>query len=138
MIFATIGAKWSDTVSARFREGEPLDGYMLNELGNAVLERWSRRIEALVRISARSRGMRAGSPISPGHSDFPLTFQPVLAELAEPQSVGIELTSGGMLAPVKSLSMLIGIGQGLRRWTRSRGLPRMSLLCQVQAPRPAP
>ncbi len=119
VIFATIGALWSDTVSACFREGEPLDGYLLNELGNAALECWSRRIEALVRLSARSRGRCAGSPISPGHSDFPLTFQPVLAELAEPQSVGIELTSGGMLAPVKSLSMLIGIGQGLRRWTRT-------------------
>jgi hypothetical protein len=119
VIFATIGAVWSDTVTARFREGEPLDGYLLNELGNAVLERWSRRIEALVRMSARSRGLRAGSPIAPGHSDFPLTFQPVLAELAQSHFAGIEITSGGMLAPVKSLSMLIGIGQGLRRRTRS-------------------
>jgi hypothetical protein len=119
VIFATIGVAWSDAVSARFRQGGSLDGFLLDELGTAVLERWSRRIEALVRMSARSRGQRAGSPVEPGHPGLPLAVQSVLAELVESHSVGIEITSGGMLTPVKSISMLIGIGNGLRRWSRA-------------------
>jgi hypothetical protein len=124
VVFATIGAAWSDAISAYFQRGDTLGGYLLDEIGVAVLERWSRRIEALIRMSARSSGQRAGSPIEPGHPDLPLTVQPTLAELAECGSVGITLTSGGMLAPVKSISMLIGIGSGLPRWSHAAACRR--------------
>jgi hypothetical protein len=124
VVFATIGAAWSDAISAYFQCGDTLGGYLLDEIGVAVLGRWTRRIEALIRMSARRSGQRAGSPIEPGHPDLPLTVQPTLAELAECGSVGITLTSGGMLAPVKSISMLIGIGSGLPRWSQAAACRR--------------
>lgn len=120
VVFATIGARWSEATSACFQRGDALGGYLLDEIGTAVLERLTRRLEAMVRIDARSRGRCAGSPIEPGHPGLPLSLQPVLAELAKVETAGIRVTSSGMISPPKSISMLIGIGQGLRRWTRAQ------------------
>jgi hypothetical protein len=120
VIFATIGAAWSEATRAYFQRGDALEGYLLDEIGTAVLERLSLRIEAMLRLNAHAQGLRAGSPIEPGHVVLPLTLQPMLAELAQVQTAGISVTSGGMISPSKSLSMLIGVGQGLRRWTRAQ------------------
>jgi hypothetical protein len=120
VVFATIGARWSEATSACFQRGDALDGYLLDEIGTAMLERLSLRLEAMIRMDARSRGRYAGSPIEPGHAGLPLSLQPMLAQLAEVQTAGIAITSSGMISPPKSFSMLIGIGQGLRRWTRAQ------------------
>jgi hypothetical protein len=120
VVFATIGAAWSEATKACFQRGAALDGYLLDEIGTAVLERLSLRLEALLRMNARSRGLCAGSPIEPGHAVLPLTLQPLLAELAQVESAGIAVTSGGMISPPKSFSMLIGIGAKMRRWTRAQ------------------
>lgn len=120
VLFATIGAAWSEAVKASFQCGNALDGYLLDEIGTAVLERLSLRLEAVIRMDARARGLEAGSPIEPGHAGLPLTLQPMLAELAQAESAGIRVSSGGMISPPKSISMLIGIGQGLQRWTRAQ------------------
>jgi len=118
IVFVTLGAAWSDAVSTCFRHDEPLQGFLLDEIGTTLLERLSRRLEAMVRLSARQRGLEAGSPVQPGQPALPLSAQPLLAETAEASSIGIEVTATGMLTPVKSLSMIIGLGQGMRRQTQ--------------------
>lgn len=120
VIFATIGPAWNETTSACFQRGDALEGYLLDEIGTSVLELLSLRLVAMLRMSARSQGRRVGSPIEPGHTGLPLTLQPLLAELAEAQTAGITITSGGMISPPKSFSMLIGIGAGVGRWTRAQ------------------
>jgi hypothetical protein len=118
IVLVTLGAAWSEAVAACFRRDEPLRGYLLDDIGTTLLERLSRRLEAMARLSAHRRGLQAGSPRQPGQPGLPLSAQPLLAELAEARSIGIEVTATGMLAPVKSLSMIIGIGHGLPRWTQ--------------------
>jgi hypothetical protein len=118
IIFITLGAAWSDAVAACFRNDQPLHGFLLDEIGTTLLEQLSRRAQATVRLSARQRGLEAGSPVQLGQPGWPLSAQPLLAELAEARSAGIEVTATGMLAPVKSVSMMIGIGHSLRRWTQ--------------------
>jgi len=120
VVFVTVGAALSEASSAYFQRGDALEGYLLDEIGTAVLERLSLRLEAMLRMNARSRGRRSGSPIEPGHAELPLALHPMLAELAEVETAGITVTSGGMISPLKSQSMLIGIGEGLRRWTRAQ------------------
>jgi hypothetical protein len=120
IVFVTLGPAWGETVAASFRNDEPMRGYLLDEIGTTLLEQLSRRALAMVRLTARQRGLEAGSAIQLGQPGWPLSAQPLLAELAEAHSAGIDVTAAGMLSPVKSLSMIIGIGQGLRRWTQNQ------------------
>jgi len=117
IVCISLGKNWSDAVATCFRNDELLRGFLLDEIGTTLLERLSRRVEAVVRLVAHQRGLQAGSPVRPGQTGWPLSVQARLAELAEARSAGIEVTSSGMLMPVKSLSMIIGIGHGLRRWS---------------------
>jgi len=120
VIFATVGAAWGNAISAYFKCGDALSGYLLDEIGTAVLERFSLRLEALLRMTAHAQGLRSGSPFEPGHTGLPLTLQPMLGEVAKIQTAGMSVTSTGMISPSKSTSMLIGIGAGARRWTRAQ------------------
>ena len=119
VVFVTVGAAWSEASTASFQRGDALRGYLLDEIGTNVLERLSLRVEALIRMAARASGRRAGSPIEPGHAVLPLALQPMLAQLAQVQTAGIAITDGGMISPPKSISMLIGIGGNVRRWTHA-------------------
>jgi len=117
--FATIGSSWAEATSALFRHGDAVAGCLLDEVGTRILGLLARRIEARIRIEARRQGLCSGSPLEPGQPGLSLTVQPLLAELVDARSAGIEVTPHGMLLPAKSFSMLIGIGASMRRWPRA-------------------
>lgn len=133
IVFATLGAAWSAAVSACFTRGEVLRGFLLDEIGTAALERLSSRLQAGIRLSARRRGQQAGSPLEPGQPGLPLNAQFLLAQLADVGSAGIHVTPAGMLSPVKSISMIVGLGQGLRRWTRTQACRECPSWTQCQS-----
>ena len=55
-------------------------------------------------------GVYLTAPFSPGYGDWPLAAQAqVLALLDAPRRLGLTLTAGGMLAPEKSVTALVGL-----------------------------
>ena len=55
-------------------------------------------------------GVYLTAPFSPGYGDWPLAAQvQVLALLDAPRRLGLTLTAGGMLAPEKSVTALVGL-----------------------------
>jgi len=130
--FATIGSTWGEAASVSFRHGDAVAGCLFDEVGTRILGLMARRIEALIRIEARRQGRCSGSPLEPGQPGLSLTVQPLLGELADARSAGIEVTPHGVLLPTKSFSMLIGIGTSMRRWPRAEMCRecRSSVRCQ--------
>lgn len=54
------------------------------------------------------------SRFSPGYGDWPLTDQEKIFRLLElPKKIGLTLTAGGLMAPIKSVTAVIGINHGL-------------------------
>jgi hypothetical protein len=117
--FATIGEPLGLEAAACFARGDAVAGLLLDQIGTAALHRLGRRLEAGIRLAARRSGRRAGSPLHPGDAGLPLTIQAGLAAVADAGSAGIRVTATAMLAPAKSLSMVIGIGDGARRWSQA-------------------
>ncbi|MDD3718135.1 MAG: hypothetical protein PHP28_05665 [Actinomycetota bacterium] len=116
----TIGQGLEDRVREHFENGEQMRGLMLDGIGSAAVDVLS--IEACHRVmqSLSARGAAVSSPVNPGMPGLPLTEQAHILELARAGEIGVSLTSGGMLVPRKSASMVIGVGENMPRWTQEQ------------------
>lgn len=87
--------------------------FALDQLGNELLMYSSRWVHLQVRAAARQKGLSISEPLSPGGRGLSLDQQTVVVDLAGGDRLGVSVTDQGMLYPVKSRSMVIGLGVGL-------------------------
>lgn len=120
----TLGAALENRVSEWFALSERLRGVVLDEIGTLVLYRLSDRLEAFLQKEAETLRLEASGVLNPGEDGFDLLEQAKVAQLAGGESIGVSVTSTGMLLPRKSLSMLIGFGTRMPRWSRGERCTR--------------
>jgi hypothetical protein len=113
----TIGGAVEKRVSERFAAGDRLRGVMLDEIGTLALFRLSDRLESEIQAEAARLGFEAGGALNPGEDGFDISQQAPIVELANGASIGIS-NAAAMLLPRKSISMLVGIGLRMPRWSR--------------------
>lgn len=85
----------------------------LDRLGNELLMYTARQIMLMVRAEARRQGLSVGDAISPGGRGLLLDQQGTVVALTDGAQLGVSVSDQGMLLPVKSRSMVIGVGPGL-------------------------
>jgi hypothetical protein len=91
---------------------------LLEEVANAVLFETSNRLQSLAEEQAAEMGLRASGPISPGnHEGFGLEHQTTLLALAGAENIDITLTQSGQMIPIHSISVVIGLGKRVHKWT---------------------
>jgi hypothetical protein len=100
---------------------------LLDGIGSAAVDSLAEEFCGFVTNEASSRGYEAGGPINPGMPGFPITAQWRLLELVPAQEIGVSLTSSGMMIPRKSVSMVMGIGPQMAKWSRAEVCARCSL-----------
>jgi hypothetical protein len=123
----TIGPKLEKQVTGYTSRGEPLRGMLLDGIGSAAVDSLMKEVCKCIASEASSRGYEASSPISPGMPGLPITEQWQLLKLISAQEIGVSLTSAGIMVPRKSVSMVIGIGPQMARWTRAEVCARCHL-----------
>lgn len=104
----TIGAELENFAAAQksMALGLALDG-----LGNAAVTLVGQQVCERIGGRAQVQGLMAGAPLSPSEPEWPVeTGQPQVFALADPAAAGVRLTEGGMMAPKKSISFVVGIG----------------------------
>jgi len=127
VVVCTIGPKLEKQVTDYINGGEPLRGMLLDGIGSAAVDSLSREVCKFITGEASSRGYQASSPISPGMPGLPITEQWQLFKLVPAREIGVSLTSSGIMVPLKSASMVIGIGPKMTTWTRAEVCARCSL-----------
>jgi hypothetical protein len=127
VVVATIGPGLEEQASDYTQNGEALRGMMLDGIGSAAVDALVPKILKAIAAGVSSRGYEISSPVNPGMPGFPLTEQWNLLELAKAGEIGVSLTSSGILVPRKSVSMVIGIGSKMTRWTQAEVCARCSL-----------
>jgi hypothetical protein len=85
----------------------------LDEVGNELLMYAARSAAVAVRKEARQLGMTVGDSFIPGGHGLPLDQQEKVLNLAGGRRLQVSATPRGMLFPLKSRSMIVGIGAGL-------------------------
>jgi hypothetical protein len=114
----TIGNRLEMRVKKYIDINEPLSALIMDGIGSAAVDMLSEEACNLIASAASSRGYMAGSPISPGMQGLPITDQKHLFKLIPAGEIEVSLTDSGTMIPLKSVSMIMGLGTEMKRWKR--------------------
>jgi len=120
MAVGSIGPALDHLARDWFANGREPEAFILGEIGNLAVGKLGDRIPLSVADWAASRGLETSGALSPGGTGVDLSAQRVVVEVASAERIGVELTSACMLVPMKSVSMVIGLGHGLPTWTHAQ------------------
>lgn len=117
---ATLGSGLERKVTSLFADRKRTLALALDQLGNELLHALSRRLQDSMWVMARRLGLTLAGELRPGDPGLALQAQGSLLRLAAAERIGVQVTSGQALQPLKSVSVLLGAGAGLPRVSWSR------------------
>ena len=123
----TIGPRLEKQVTDYTSQGELLRGTLLDGIGSAAVDLLTEKVCKFIAGEASSRGYETSSPINPGMPGLPITEQWQLFKLVPAGEIGVSLTASGIMVPQKSVSMVMGIGPQMAKWTRAEVCARCHL-----------
>jgi hypothetical protein len=126
-VVVTIGPRLEKKVADYTKSGQALRGMILDGIGSTAVDMLVPEALKIIADEVSSRGYEVSSPVNPGMPGFPLTEQWNLLGLVSADEIGVSLTHSGILVPRKSVSLVIGIGPKMTRWTQAEVCARCSL-----------
>lgn len=117
----TAGPMIEARVRSLFAEKRPSLALALDELGNALLFEVSRQAQDRMLADAVRQGLTFGGELRAGDPGLALDAQAAVLRLAQAGGIGVRLGSSGQaMQPLKSVSMVFGIGIDLPKthWSR--------------------
>lgn len=116
---ATIGTAMADEIRRCFTDGQNLKAVLMEEMANIALFEAANELLLAADHRASAMGLNTSGPLSPGDFEgFGLDQQGKVISLARADRLDITLTRAGQMHPVHSVSVIIGIGKKMRKWTR--------------------
>nr|MBC7245625.1 hypothetical protein [Chloroflexota bacterium] len=109
----TIGSRLEEEASRAFAAGQGVMGFLYDSAGSLAVSHMAREVVQQVQERAKQQGQKASFPISPGSADCTLEDQRVVFDLLPAQRIGVRLTDSLLMVPLKSVSLLIGLGRDL-------------------------
>jgi hypothetical protein len=116
----TLGPALERRVRQLFGERRASLAMALDELGNELLFEISRRAQDRMQAEAGRRGLTLSGELRAGDPGLALEAQGAVLRLAAAESIGIRLGDGCLMHPLKSTSMVLGVGIDLpaSAWSR--------------------
>jgi hypothetical protein len=108
----TVGGALTSRVSELQSEGQRLQAMFLDDLGSWAVDQVRQQLCHGIEAAAKDRGWRASASLSPGESEWSVSEQSIIFGLLDTQPIGVVLTESLMMSPVKSLSLIVGLGPG--------------------------
>ena len=109
----TLGRALEERVSTLFTERRASVALALDELGNRMLSEGSYRLRKRLLLDATKRGLCVSGELRPGDPGLALEAQHAVLRLAHAEKIGVAATRTLQLTPLKSLSVIYGVGPGL-------------------------
>ena len=119
IIVCTIGPELEEKAAYFFHHDEPLRGLLLDGIGSTAVDDLSEEACQILTQEALTRGYQTSSAIGPGMIGLPISEQQHLFEMVPAEEIGVHLTSAQIMVPRKSVSMVIGIGPEMPKWTKA-------------------
>lgn len=116
----TLGSALEQRVGALFAERRASLALALDDLGNELLFAVSRRAQDRMQADATRRKLAMAGELHAGDPGLALGAQAAVLRLAQADTIGIGLTRGNLMHPLKSTSMVLGVGIDLPATTWSR------------------
>ena len=117
---ATIGNTLEHRVTSLFAQKKASLALALDKIGNQILFEVDRRLFEHIFATTQKTQLSMAGELRPGDPGLDLCHQPALLRLADSKSIGVNCNQGNTLTPLKSTSMIFGIGEDLptAKWSR--------------------
>jgi hypothetical protein len=113
VVICTIGDQMELLISEAMKS-EPVLGMALDGLANGAVENLGTEVCRYYEHEAAQRAWQCSLPVSPGIDGWPLVeAQKQLFDLIDSSLVGVTLTDNAVMLPLKSASMILGLGAGI-------------------------
>ena len=109
VLAVTVGEEIEKASGDHFKNGEYLQGLLLDAAATAAVEHLADQVDALIQREAARSGQHTVWRFSPGYGDWPLDQQPELIRVTKCETIGISLSESKMLVPRKSVTAIIGL-----------------------------
>ncbi|HUW38377.1 MAG TPA: hypothetical protein VMV91_13715 [Rhodocyclaceae bacterium] len=121
----TVGPRLEARVGELFAQRRASLALALDALGNEMLFAVSRRAQDRMLVDARRRGLSMAGELRAGDPGLALEAQGAVLRLGWAETIGVRLAHGQLMQPMKSTSMVLGVGIDLppTRWSRCDACP---------------
>lgn len=121
----TVGARLEARVSELFAQKRASLALALEDLGNELLFAASRQAQDRVLTEVRRRGLSMSGELRPGDPGLGLDAHAAVLRLAQAETIAVNLCGGHTLVPLKSASLVMGVGMDLpgASWSRCDHCP---------------
>jgi hypothetical protein len=131
-LICTIGASLSERV-AELMGKDILYALALDGVGSAAVEALANAACRYFEEQVAARNWQTTIPLSPGMLGWPVDEgQPQIFQLVDASEIGVSLTEGNVMLPLKSLSMVFGMGPELQTGGRPCDYCSMRETCRYQ------
>ena len=114
LCIVTLGKTVDENIKKYFDEAEYLKGMMLSGIADHLLFECSNQLYKKISSETKNYGQNLTQRIEPGSTQADITMQKViLEEINEKEKTGIDITSGYMLDPTKSMAYFYGVGENI-------------------------
>ena len=111
LMAATLGIG-PDRLIARASAVRMSDAGIYQAAAAAMVETYCDEVNERIRQDAAQRGMYCRPRFSPGYGDFPIAHQRDFSRLLDtPRKIGLTVTESCLLAPIKSVTAVIGLSE---------------------------
>ena len=115
LFVCTAGEVFTELSHRLNAEGDFLEAYVVDAIGSLAVERAMDLIQSGLEREQAADGRRITNRYSPGYCNWPLTGQQALFGAIGEHDTGVRLSATCLMAPIKSVSGIIGIGRDVRR-----------------------
>ena len=106
---ATLGAE-TDRLISQYSRRDISQGALMEAAATALIEEYCDRCQQELEAQLNQEQKTLRPRFSPGYGDFHIKHQKDMVSLLDlPRQIGVTLTDGGMLAPSKSVTAVMGI-----------------------------
>lgn len=115
LFVCTAGAAIGARADELMRQGDFLEGYILDLIGSEIVEAAMDKIQDTLEQDLALTGLHITNRFSPGYCGWRVAEQQKLFSFFPKDFCGVTLTEHSLMQPIKSVSGIIGIGKEVRR-----------------------
>ena len=121
----TLGPRLEKRITQLFGEKRISLALALDEVANEMLFALDRRVQDRMLSECYRRRLTMAGELRAGDPGLDITAQTTVLRLANAESIGVQLYGGKLMTPLKSTSMVLGVGRNLPpvSWSRCDTCP---------------
>lgn len=111
LMAVTLGQE-VENISRMMQVKDLTKGVILDACASSMVEDLCNQFEAHIKVDIDKDGLHLTDRFSPGYGDLPITIQQTICNvLSTSKTMGLNVTSSGIMIPRKSITAIIGIAE---------------------------